>query len=69
MFGKAVTVGEIRVLFLQEGRIRKQDAAKILRAGCANHLAPEPVAYQQRQIARMIDMGMGQNDEVDGLRV
>src|SRR6185436_15141103 len=62
VLGEAMTIGEFRVLLLQTAAIRQQDAAEILRRVGAMDARPETVAHQSRQIAGMVEMGMGEED-------
>jgi hypothetical protein len=68
MAGIAVAVGQRGILFLDEATVRQQVLAKITGGRGGNDRPAKSVTAQQRQIAGMIEMGMGEDDLVDLLR-
>ncbi len=69
VLGEAVAVGELGVLLLQIAAVGQQDLAQIGGGLGRDHLALEAVLDQQRQIAGMIEMGMGQEHGVEARRM
>ena len=60
-----MAVGECGILLLEMAAVGQQDPAEIGRRLRATRLASEAVAHQGRQVAGVIQMGMGQDDAVD----
>ena len=63
-----MTVGEGRILFLEVASIRQQDLAQIARRSGAKDRSCKSLLYKQRQIARMVDMRVRQNDGANSVR-
>lgn len=60
----AVAVRMLRLLLLQVGAVGQQDAAELVgRCGAAD-AAAEAAAHQQRQVAAVVDVGVGEQDRV-----
>ena len=62
VLGEAVAVGERGVLFLNVPAVRQQNFAQILGAMGGEHLTSKPLFDQQRQVAAVVQVGMGQQD-------
>jgi len=69
MPAEAMTIGELGVFFLQVGTVEEDQPCNIDGCGSCVNGAFKPLSDQPRQIARMIKMGMGQNDRVNGSRL
>ena len=69
MLREAVTVRVRRILFLDASGIGQDDPAQILGPGGAEHAAAEALGYEPRQIAAMIEVGMGEDDGIDVRRL
>jgi hypothetical protein len=65
VLGKAMPVGKGSVFFLDMARVGQQDLAQVARARCAPDPALEAFAHQQRQVAAVVEVGMGQHHRVD----
>jgi hypothetical protein len=71
VFGKAVPVGEIRLLLLQLRAVAQEYFAQVAGAAGAVDRATIPHAREYRQIAAVIEMGVREDDaveRVDGYR-
>src|SRR3990172_8740788 len=68
VLGKAMAVGEVRILLLQESAVRQKNSAQFLGRVRAEDSASKAVPYEGRQVARVVEVGMGQENRVDGLR-
>ena len=66
---EAMAVGELGILLLQVPGVSQQDCAKIDGRARAINRSAEAALDQQRQIAGVIEMGMGENNGVDGARL
>ena len=65
---EAETVGEFRVLFLQVAGVGQENRTQIARRARAVNGSSEAALDQQRQIAAVVEMGMGENDGIDAAR-
>ena len=65
MLGEAVMVGVFGILFLQMACVRQQNAAEFRRRLRTLDRASKPPLHQQRQVARMIEMGVGKDHGFD----
>jgi hypothetical protein len=65
VFRKAVPVGEGGVFFLDVAAVGQKDAAEVARAGGGVHPSVEAFAHQHRQVAAVVQVGVGQDDGVD----
>ena len=63
--GETFAVGHLGLAFLQMGRVGQEDFAERLRRRGGMDRPMKALPRQQRQIARMVDMRMRQQDEVD----
>ena len=61
----ALAVFPLGLELLNVGRVPQHDAAQLHRGVGGIDPAPEPVADQQRQKARMVDVGMGDQHAID----
>ena len=61
----ALLVFPVGVAFLDVGRIAEHDVQQFPGDTGAEDPAPEALLHQQRQAARMVNMGVGDNDIVD----
>ncbi len=65
---EAMAIGEGRILFVNEARIRQQVAAQVdCRCGCV-YRPLEAIARQHRQPAGVIEVSVGQDNAVQRLR-
>jgi hypothetical protein len=64
-----VAVGELGFFFLQMAAVEQQDTAQVKGCGRAVHLAGKALACQQRQVAAVVQVGMGQDDRVNAGRL
>ena len=62
-------IGEFGILFLQMCTVRKQNCGKIAGGRGANDRPGKAVPDKQRQVSRMIEMGMGEDDGIDRFRI
>ena len=65
MLGETVPVRVSGVLLLQVARVGQQDPAEFRGRFGAEDRAPEAMLHEEGQIARMVEMGVGQNDGID----
>lgn len=65
MFRETVPVGKRGVFFLQEAAVWQQDAAQVTRARGRNHLAGKSLVGQQRQVAAVVEVCVGQHHCMD----
>lgn len=61
----AVAVGAPRIILLYPARIEQQDFAQVAGSMGGVYLASEALLDQQREIAAVIEMGVGQQDSFD----
>ncbi len=64
-----MAVGEVRVLLLQMPTVGQQNVAKVAGRTGAMDRPLESVANEERQTARVVEMGVGQDDRIDPFRV
>ena len=64
-----MAVRVLGVLLLQVSRVRQQDPAEVRSRPRAEDGTRETVLDEQRQIARVVEMGMRQNDGIDETRL
>ena len=69
VLGGADLVGVARVLFLDVGRVRQQHPQQAQGWRCGEGRPSEALAHQQRQDARVVDVGMGEDDGVERRRL
>src|SRR5690349_2804472 len=62
-------VREVGVLLLQVAGVGQQDFTKVDSRRRRQYRPDETALYQQRQIARMVDMGMRENDGFNAARI
>ena len=67
--GEAGVVGVAGVLLLQVGAVPQDDGRQVGGLGGARHPAAETVLDQPRQVAGVVEVGMGEHDVVDACRV
>lgn len=67
--GGAVPVGVVCFFFEQMSGVGQQQMAQVLRRGRAVDFAAEAVPHQQRQIAAVVQVGVGQHDGVQCRRI
>ena len=60
-----MAICEFRVFFREMARIGKKNAAEILCCGGAQHMTPEPLFYEQRQITRMVEVSVREENALD----
>ena len=60
---------ELSVFLLNIGAVFQHHLAKALRRRCAKDLPPESLLHESRQVAAMIDVGVGEDDGFDIRRV
>jgi hypothetical protein len=65
VFRKAVPVGEGGVFFLDVAAVGQKDAAEVARAGGGVHPSVKAFAHQHRQVAAVVQVGVGQDDGMD----
>ncbi|MCY1298507.1 hypothetical protein D9M70_479970 [compost metagenome] len=65
MLGEALAVGEFGILLLQIGAVQQDQFRDVAGCGGGMDAALESVCHQPRQVAAVIQMGMGQHDRVD----
>lgn len=65
----AVAIGELRVTLQQMAAVDQQDLAKIGRRRRALDGAAKALLHQHRQVAGMVEMGMGEDDGADRTRI
>ena len=65
VFGVAVFVGKVGILFLNVPTVWQQDAAQITCARRAVDFALKAISCQEWQVAAVVQMGVRQNDGVD----
>ena len=68
MPGKALAVRKVSVLLLQPGTVEQDQLGHVARGLRAVDFAAEPVQYQSRQVAAMVEVGMGQHHRIDVAR-
>ena len=66
MPGEAVLVGVARVLFLQVARVGQEQAQQVAGGLGRVHGALEALASQPRQVAGVVDVGVGEHHRVQG---
>ncbi len=69
VFGAMVLVPEPRFLFLQMARIRQKNFQKVDSCRCAVNGPAESLLYKARKVARVINVGVRQDDCVDRARI
>ena len=69
VLGEAMAVGEFGVLFLQVPGVGQQDRAEVGGRLRAEDGSSEAALDQQRQLAGVVEMGMGEDDGVDAARL
>ena len=69
VLGCFVAVREVGFFLLQVAAVRQQDAAQVMRGGRAVHLAPEALTRQQRQVAAVVNVRVGEDHGVDLSRI
>src|SRR5690554_1403563 len=67
--GELFTKGVLGVFFLQVTGIRQQHPAQLVGGGGAVDLTPEPVFDQRRQVAGVVDVGVGKHNRIDAGRI
>lgn len=68
MFGVALQVGESRFFLLKMTAVGKNDLGQSLRALRAVDRTPEPDPGESRQVAAVVDVGVGQHDGIHRFR-
>ena len=68
VLGVAPPVGPCRLLLVEVAGVGQHDAGQLGRAGRAPHRSPEAVAHEGRQVAAVVDVGVGEHDRVDAGR-
>ena len=66
---QALTVGKLRIGFLDMGAVRQQDRAQLLCGFCAVNAAFKAFLYQPGNQSAVVHMGMGKHHRVDFRRV
>ena len=64
-----MTIGPLRILFLEVGGIGEQDTQEIHRRLGAVNRSPVTALHEQRQRAGVIDVGVRDDDRVQRLRI
>ena len=68
MLAQLVPVEEFGFLLQQVAGVGQQDLAQVERPVGAIHLAPKAAAGEQRQVAAVVQVGMGQHDRINLVR-
>ena len=69
MLAVAVLVGVVRVFFLQAGGVFEQQRRELLRRRRAVHGTVQSVACEARQVARVIDVRVREQEMIDARRI
>ena len=66
---RPMPVGALRFLFLEICRVKEQDLGQGSRRRGAVHRSAKPRAHEQRQVTRVVDVGMTEHDGIDAIGI